>query len=221
MVKAKEFVAVWHLIRIPWLQQIHTTRKPPEFATRRAWKSFAVGVFSTSTVRPGDPTTIARIKFAEYLHFKNLVSIPKGRFHFLKDETPGTIDEKVPIQMIQDTIRELADINFFYDMFEVEHRRTFDGPAEIETRMASALSTFSLSLPAKIPQSTPAKHAAWLAGVRDFIRPWTRTPPQSFELQLGNPPTPPQVDALERAVAHVYCSTVTHVLRRRPVVPYY
>ena len=170
--KAKEFVAVWRLIRFQWLREVFETRTPPVFATRRAWKSFAAGVFSDAKVQPHNETSIARIRFAEFLRFKKIIVLPRENFTFHKDDVPGSIDDKVTVEMIRDTVHELTDLNFFFDMFEVEYHRTYDSPAEIRDRMRSVTSPFSLTFPQKIPRSRLVDRAGWLVRVRDFIRPW-------------------------------------------------
>lgn len=219
--KAKEFVAVWRLIRFKWLHEVFVTRKPPEFATRKAWKSFATGVFSNAKIQPGNETSIARIRFAEFLCFNRIISLPRDDFTFLKGEVPGTIDEKVSTEMVRDTVRELADLNFFFDMFEVEYHRTYDPPMEIKERMWPATCPLSLTFPQKIPRSTLADRAAWLVRVRDFVRPWHGSKSADFDLEPSDDPTIDEVIALERAVAHIYCSNVTYMLRRRPSLPRY
>ena len=197
------------------------TRRPPEFATRKAWKSFTVGVFSGSTIQPHNETSVARIRFAEYLCFKKVISLPRENFTFTKDEAPGTIDEKVTVEMVRDTVRELADLNFFFDMFEVEYYRTYDSPTEITERMRPATLPLSLTYPQKIPRAELTDRAAWLVRVRDFIRPWHGKKTRDFDIKLSDNPTNDEVTALERAVAHVYCWNVTHILRRRPSLPRY
>lgn len=179
------------------------TRKPPEFATRKAWKSFAIGVFSNAEIKPHNETSIARIRFAEFLCLKSVLSLPRENFVFLKGEEPGTIDEKVPVEMVRDTVRELADLNFFFDMFEVEYHRTYDPPMEIKDRMWPASSPLSLTVPQQIPRSKLTDRAEWLVRVRDFIRPWPGEKSADFELELAENPILDQVVALERAVAHV------------------
>ena len=220
--KAKEFVAVWRLVRIYWLREVFMSRRPPEFATRRAWKSFAAGTFSGPISRMTNEASIARVRFAEFLCFRQVVSLPREEFTFLQGEVPGTIDEKVTTKMVRDTVLELTDLNFFFDMFEVEYLRTYDSPVEITDRMRPVLSPFSLAVPtAKIARSQLTDRAAWLARVRDFIRPWDGKRSNDFELKLSANPTIDEVTALEKAVAHLYCSNVTYVLRRRPVLPRY
>jgi len=219
--KAKEFVAVWRLVRFKWLHEVFMARKPPGFATRKAWKSFVVGVFSGPVINPNTETSIARYRFAEFLCFKDVISLPRENFTFFKGDIPGTIDEKVTTELVRDTVIELADLNFFFDMFEVEYRRTYDSPAEITLRMRPATSPLSITFPNKIPRSRLSDRAAWLVRVRDFIRHWDGTKSQDFELTPSENPTIDEVAALEKAVAQVYCSNVTYVLRRRPVLPCY
>jgi hypothetical protein len=219
--KAKEFVAIWSLVKIEWLQQVFSNMAPPRFATRRAWKSFAVSTFSGATIRAHNETTIARIQFAEFLGRKRVLSLQREPFTFFKDDTPGTIDEKVSLRMVKETVAELADLNFFFDLFEVEYRRTYDAPTEITARMQPAMSPFSLTLPRRIPRSKLADRAVWLIRVRDLIRPWHGEKSPDFDLELPDNAAAVDVERLEFAVASIYCSNVTHVLRRRPVLPRY
>lgn len=192
---------------------------PPAFATRKAWKSFTSGVFSGAKIQPNNEISIARVRFAEFLHFKKILSLPRANFTFLKGETPGSIDEKVTVEMVRDTVRELADLNFFFDMFEVEYRRTYDPPAEIRDRLQSVMSPSSLTFPMQIQRSRLADRVRWLTQVRDFIRPWHGAKPQGFDLKPSEDLD--EVATLEKAVAHVYCTNVTYILRRRPVLPRY
>ena len=220
--KAKEFVAVWKLIRHRWLYEVFMNRKPPEFATRKAWKSFAVSAFSQpEIINPNNETSIARVRFTEFMHFPKIISLPRESFTFSKGDVPGTIDEKVSTEMVRDTVRELVDLNFFFDMFEVEYYRTYDPPVEIVERMRPVMSPFSLTYPQHIPRSTLAERAAWLGRVRNFITPWQGKKPKYFSIKLSDIPTDGEVAVLEAAVADVYCSNVTYVLRRRPVLPRY
>ena len=219
--KAKEFAAVWRIVRLPWLHEVFVTRRPPEFATRRAWKAFATGTFSGAKLITGDEVSTAVICFSEFLGLKKPSMVPRESFSFLKGEVPGPIDEKVTVEMVRETVCELTDLNFFFDMFEVEYHRTYDPPMEIEERMRIATAPFSLISPKKIPRVQLADRAAWLVGVRDFIRPWNGEKPKGFDVELSGEPTAREVASLEAAVAHVYCSNVTYILRRRPVLPRY
>jgi len=220
--RAKEFVAVWQLVRLYWLREVFSCRRPPEFATRRAWKSFTVGVFSGSVMQAKNEATITRICFTEFLSLRKIVSLPREDFTFVKGEVPGSIDKKVTTDMVRDTIRKLTDLNFFFDMFETEYLRIYDSPMEIIDRMQPAMSPFNLTVPTdKIPRSRLTDRAAWLAWVRDFIWPWDGKKSKDFELKLSVDPRLDEVAAFEKAVAHVYCSNVTYTLRRRPVLPRY
>ena len=219
--KAKEFVAVWRIIRFDWLNRMYGTRAPPKFATRKAWKSFTAGVFSNATIQPNNETSIARVRFAEFLGFKKIMALPRENFTFVKDEVPGSIDEKITVEMVRDTVRELADLNFFFDMFEIEYRRTYDAPDEIRDRMWPVTSPLSLTFPKDIPRSQLADRAAWLTRVRDFIKCWPGKKPEGFDLHVSDRSTVNEVTALEKAVADFYCSNVTYILRRRPVLPRY
>ena len=218
----KEFVAVWRLVRTYWLSEVLMSRRPPEFATRRAWKSFAAGVFSGSIVQTHHAISTTRARFAEFMWFGKILSLPREDFTFFKGDVPGTIDKKVTTEMVRDTVIELTDLNFFFDMFEVEYLWTYDSPGEIVDQMQPAMGPFSLAIPKeKIPQSRLIDLAGWLIRVRDFIRPWDGKKSKDFDLEFSAGPTIDKVDALEKAVAEVYCSNVTYILRRRPVLPRY
>lgn len=219
--KAKEFVAVWRVIRLPWLRRVFVEGRPPSFATRRAWKSLAAGTFSAGEIQPTSETSIARINFAEFLGFTRVLSIKRESYSFLKEEIPGPVDDKITIDMVREAVRELADLNFFYDMFEIEYRRTYDSPHEICDRMLPIVRNDNLTLPVPVPRSRLPDRAAWLTAVRDFMSPWSGSKPPSFNVQIPDPPTLGSVESLESAVAEVYCSNVTLILRRRPVLPRY
>jgi len=113
-----------------------------------------VGVFSDSVMQAKNKATIARIHFTEFLSLRKIVSLPREDFTFVKGEVPGSIDEKVTTDMVRDTVRELTDLNYFFDMFEIEYLCTYDSPMEIIDRMRPAMSPFNLTVPTdKIPRS--------------------------------------------------------------------
>jgi hypothetical protein len=219
--KAKEFVAVWRIVKLPWLFEVSATRRPPAFATRRAWKSFAAGSFSEAEIQPNNEASIARINFAEFLKFKSPLSLTRQSYSYLKEETPGPVHEVITIEMVRQAVCELTDLNFFFDMFEIEYRRTYDAPGDIEGRMSSIMSPGTLSFPQPIPRSDLADRAKWLVRVRDFMRDWEGPKPPAFDTEPSNLTALGDILHFESAVATVYCSNVTHILRRRPVIPRY
>ena len=219
--EAKELVAVWKLIRHWWLREVFMHRKPPDFATQRAWMLFVISAFSDPAVKLNNERSMARIRFAEFMHIPKVISIARDQFVFSRGDIPGTIDEKVPTKMVRDTVCELADLGFFFDMFEVEYYRTYDPPAEIEERLRPVMFPSSFTYPQCIPRSTLVQRAAWLVKVRDFITPWQTKKPDGFFAPLSDPPTDREVRHFETAVAEVYCLNVTRVLRRHPVLPRY
>jgi hypothetical protein len=219
---AKDFVAMWRLVRTYWLCEVLMNRKPPEFATRKAWKTFVAGSFTGTPTNLKSENSRVRVKFAEFLHLPKAIAITRENFVFDKEDgVVGTIDEKVSVEMVRETVRELSDLGFFFDMFEVEYYRTYDSPPEILERLRPAMFPCSLTVPSPIPRSTLDERATWLCRVRDFIEPWQGKKPEGFFVQLSEPPTDHEVCVLEEAVADVYCSNVTYILRRRPVIPRY
>ena len=218
--KAKEFVAVWRIVRLSWLWRVFMTREPPAFASRKAWKSFANASFSAADIRPDNETSRFRVSFAEFLGFKGVLSIERETYSFLKEETRGPVHEKITTDMVREAVRELADLNFYFDMFEVEYRRTYDTPYDIDQRMRRVMSS-SFTNPIPVPRSDPGDRAAWLVAVRDFMRPWGGKKPLAFDVNPPDVPTLEDVIPFESAIAHVYCMNVTSVLRRRPVLPRY
>lgn len=217
--KAKEFVAVWRIVRLPWLYGVFMARRPPDFATRRGWKSFAAGSFSTSEIQPNNETSIVRIEFAEFLGFRKVLALNRDRYAFLKEEAYGRVEEKITIDMVREAVCEIADLNFFYDIFEIEYKRTYDPPDDICKRMVGIMGNGNLLHPVRVPRSNLSDRAAWLTAVRDFMLPWEGTKPSDFHVTPPEHPTPKGLACFEFAVAKVYCSNVTYILRRRPVLP--
>lgn len=219
--RAKEFVAVWRIVKANWLMSVFSVRRPPEFATRKAWKSFIAGSFSTSQFKPGTETSIARINFAEFTRLGKVLSLRREDYAHLREETPGPVHDKITLDMVRQAVCELSDLNFFYDMFDIEYHRTYDPPDDICVRMRPFMSPFSMTVPVPIPRSRLPDRAAWLTAVRDFMDNWPGKKPLGFDINLPDPPTLAEIIPLESAVADFYCSNVTYLLRRRPVVPPY
>ena len=195
-------------------------RRPPDCVTRRAWKSFAASSFSTAEIQPTNETSIAHIDFAEFLGFRKVLSLKRESYAFLKEEIPGPVDKMITMDMVHEAVRELTDLNFF-DMFEVEYRRTYDAPDDICKRMEPVMQRCSFSVPAPIPRSELSDWALWLLAVRDFIQDWQGAKPPRFNTKLPNPVTLRDVVLLESAIAKVYCSNVMYILRRHPIIPRY
>ena len=221
MQKAREFVAVWRIVKLYWLSALVYQMAPPPFATRKAWKSFTAGSFSTSEIQPDRETSIARIDFAEFLGFKRVLSLKREDFAFLKDEVPGPVDKVISFDMVRETVRELLDLNFFFDMFEIEYRRTYDPPNYIHKRMHPVLQPGTLIHPAPIPRSDLSDRAKWLVAVRDFMQDWQGPKSSAFNAGLPSPATLNDVAGFETSIANLYCHNVTYILRRRPTVPRY
>ena len=172
-------------------------------------------------VKLSNPTTVARVQFSEFLRFKWIDLLPEKDFYFLKGETPGTNNEKVTIQMVHDTVCKLANLNFFFDMFEVKYYWTYDAPYEVEDQIQPLMSPGTFLLPQEIPHSMLADHAKWLIQVQDFIWPWKGRKLDGFNPVLTDNPNPRKVASLEAAITHLYCSNVTYMLCHCPVLPHY
>jgi len=194
---------------------------PPPFATRRAWKSFAAGSFSTSEVQPNSPTSIARIDFAEFLGFSKVLSLKRENYTSLKEEIPGPVDKMISLEMVRETVGELTNLNFFLDMFEIEYLRTYDPPGDIERRMWPILRPGSLTLPLPISHANLVDRVTWLVAIRDFMQDWQGPKTSTFYTNLPDPVTPDNIVGFESAIANLYCHNVTYTLRRRPSLPRY
>jgi hypothetical protein len=217
--KAKEFVALWRVVRFEWLERVFITRRPPAFATRDAWKLFASGTFSTLQVQPDDETSLVRVKFAEFLGLDRVLTLPGDSFCFENDNDPAPIDEKITMEMIRETVCELADLNFFFDALEIEQARTGDDPYDILDRMVPMTGDESFTSCPSIPRTSLLDRANWLLAVREFVENWPML--SEFSVRIRNPPTSCSVEVLESAVAQVYCAYVTFLLHRPPVLPRY
>jgi hypothetical protein len=217
---AKKFVAVWRTVKHLWLKRVFDTRRPPEFATGRGWRSFAFGTFSTPGLEP-DETSAVCIEFSKYLGLDCVLSLDRERYSE-PGQAPGSIDIKVSVEMIRETVSELADLNFFFDMFEVEHELGRGEPQEIFRRMAPVMRSNRLILVAPICRSSLDSRGAWLMDVYSIVENWPgSTKPDQYTNVRRPFEDPSFVRALEATVADLYCYNVTHVLHRHPVVPRY
>lgn len=209
------------MVKHTWLWELNLRVSPPPFATRRAWKSFATGSFSTSEVQPNNATSIAQINFAEFLGFSKVLSLKRESYTSLKEEVPGPVDKIISLEMVQETVCELTNRNFFLDMFEIEYLRTYDPPGNIERRMWPILRPGSLTLPLPISHTNLANRATWLVAIRDFMQDWQGPKPSTSDANLPSLITPEDIIGFESAIANLYCHNVTYTLRRRPSLPQY
>lgn len=216
--RAKEFVAVWRTVRSRWLERVFVTRRAPSFATRDAWKMFARGSFQ---VQPDYETLLVCIKFANFLGLERVLSLPEDNFCFENDDDPAPLDQKITVKMLRGTVRELTDLNFFFDLLEVEQARTGEDGFEICDRMYPMTAEMPFTSCLDIPRSSLWNRRDWLLAVRDVVANWPMTRSPLGFLANTNPPSLCSVEALEAAVAHVYCTHVTLLLHRQPVLPRY
>lgn len=219
-VAAKEFVAVWRTVRELWLYQVFKTRRAPEFATREGWKLFVSGTLSSSKIKPEERLAIC-VKFSKYLGLDHVLFLDRKRYSEL-DEAPGPISVKITADMVRETVSELADLNFFFDMFEVEHELGRGEPGEICRRMELVMRGGRLTRPVPIRRSTLCERGVWLMSVYEFIKGWPGSSRQDLYARIQRPIRDHLlVRSLETTVADLYCYNVTHTLRRRPVLPRY
>ena len=206
--KIKQLVAVWLEVRVQWVSRVSLFRRAPGFATKEAWKMFASGTFSLS--RTAKEITVCK-NFAGFLEKTTPLALTQASIGGVSFET------------IQIVIQELANLNFYFDMLEVEQRLTGRGVEEISERMRSITDSSYLIFPGLAGRSTNEEIAGWLMEIRDFIRHWPYDESLwwIFEMPLSKTSLDVDLNALESAISDVYCSCVSRVLHRRPVLPRY
>ena len=68
ILEIREFVAVWMIVREMWVERALYLRRPPSFATKKAWRLFATGAFRTpSTEEVQRRVVTVRRNFAGFL----------------------------------------------------------------------------------------------------------------------------------------------------------
>lgn len=209
--RINDFVAVWRHVRLSWITNVLHLRRPPDFATRAGWESFASGTFLLPGEHHGEQVLTARENFCEFLEFNGLLTLNRDVYSLNTAGVQGPVDEVISTKVIHETIQELADLNFFFDLFEIEYRRTGDSLRDIVDRMQGITRSDGFLLPGEIPRSSADELEGWYIAIRDFMVPWPGEKPPTF---FSN-----DLFSLERGVVSFYCSSVFRILRRQPVPP--
>jgi hypothetical protein len=123
--------------------------------------------------------------------------------------------------MIRETVCELADLNFFFDLLQIEHARTGDDPHDIRDRMAPVSAGQPFTSCPKIPRSSLFDQAMWLFALRNFVANWPLRKEFGFYVEVRYRPASWTIRTLESSVAEVYCLCVRALLYRSPVLPRY
>ena len=228
VLQLKRFVYVWLKVKSRWLRRVSKELQPPEFANRRAWRTFMRGTFDTSTIKPESEAGRSRLRFADYL----------GLLEPLKFDINSTrigsnparhLDKTINASLIQTALHDINDINFLHDIYEVELRRTWDLPSVIAGRLSRIAGDNEnpFESPSMISRSSVSERLKWIVALREIIKEWPSSfqKPQSFYLEPRETATVgPRVDdllALEFAVAKYYAHAAEEVLGRRPTIPLY
>jgi hypothetical protein len=227
ILQLKRFVYVWLKIKSRWLLKVSEELQPPEFATRRAWRTFMRGSFDPQPIKPDSEAGRSRLRFADYL---GLPEPPK--FNILNTRlglgSPRHLEHTVDRDIIKRALQEISDINFLHDVYEVELRRTWDLPSVIMSRLALITSgnQFFFMRPSVLSRFSVSARLEWITGLREIISQWpTSLPkPTNFDLKPRTTSKGSNVEdlfALELAVARFYCLTAEDVIGRKATVPLY
>ena len=228
LLQLKRFVFVWRKVSAAWFRRVSEELQPPDFSTRRAWRTFMRGSFDLSPLRPESEAGKSRLRFAGYL---DLPEPPKFNIDqtFFNCDPPKPLDKTVDVQVIKSVLFKVAQVNFFHDVYEVELKRTWDLPSVVLERLQPITGSSNYFLdPAPVTFSTIEDRVKWLLAFRDVVSPW----PSSFQKSKDFDIVPRRssdkaalkvqdVTALELALARFYCHTAQEILGQRPTIPLY
>lgn len=228
VLQLKRFVYTWEMIKTAWFRKVSEELQPPGFSTRRAWRTFMRGSFDPAPINPQSEAGKSRLRFAAYL---GLPEPPKFDINStrLQDNVPDALDKTVSTSLIRTALRQVNDINFLYDVFEVELKRTWDLPSVILERLqdiaCGSKNCFANPNPAASPW-TVEERANWIFALRNLITCWPSSTPKPPYFDLVPRKTGTRFDvrdvfALELAVARFYCCAAEQILGRRPTIPLY
>lgn len=227
VLQLKRFVYTWVKIRNRWLQKVSEELQAPDFSTRRAWRTFMRGSFDPEPINPESEAGKSRLRFTAYM------GLPEPPTHdiastSLGSKPPSHLDRTVDRHTVEEILRQVNQVNFFYDVFEVELKRTWDLPSTILERLQPITHNRQnyFANPNPLVLTKLEERASWLLAFRDVITPWPCTIPKSSNFAL----VPRQTDrglnvqdiiALELALARFYCYAAEEILGRRPTIPLY
>lgn len=227
VLQLKRFVYAWVKIRSRWLQKVSEELQAPDFSTRRAWRTFMRGSFDPAPINPESEAGKSRLRFTAYL------GLPEPPTHDINSTSLGSnprshLDRTVDLHTVEATLREVNQINFFYDVFEVELKRTWDLPSTILERLqpiTRGLQNY-FAEPNPVVLAKLEERASWLLAFRDVLTTWPSSSPKPHNFALDLRQTDrgfnvQDVIALELALARFYCNVADEILGRRPTIPLY
>ena len=185
------------------------------------------GSFDPAPLKPESEAGRSRLRFTAYL------GLPEPpRFDIkstrLRGNPPDTLEATVRVPTVQYTLRQVNDINFFHDVFEVELKRTWDLPSSIIERLQGITggSSDCFANPKPIVLRSIEERARWIFELRDVITLWPSSVAKPLHFNLVPRETdkgfnPQDIMALELAVAKFYCQAAGEILGRRPTIPLY
>jgi len=227
VLQLKRFVYAWVKIRSRWLQRVGEEFQAPDFSTRRAWRTFMRGSFDPAPINPESEAGKSRLRFTAYL------GLPEPPTYDISSTSLGSdpqrhLDYTVDRRTVEAILRQVNQLNFFYDVFEVELKRTWDLPSTILERLQPITRGRQnyFSDPNPMVLTKLEERASWLLAFRDVLTPWPSSfaRPPSFDLVLRQTDRGLNVQdivALELALARFYCHAAEEILGRRPTIPLY
>jgi len=223
----KRFVYTWVKIRSRWLRKVSEESQAPDFSTRRAWRTFMRGSFDPAPINPESEAGKSRLRFTAYL------GLPEPPTYDINSTTfgsnpPSHLDRTVDSRTVQAVLREVNQLNFFHDVFEVELKRTWDLPSAILERLRPITKGRQnyFAEPNPMALTKLEERASWLLAFREVLTSWPCSvqKPSTFDLALRNTKRGLNVQdviALELALARFYCHAAAEILGRRPTIPLY
>ena len=185
--RVKDFVAVWRHVRRSWVMGVLHLRRPLDFATRAAWRSFSVGTFLSVDESDEEDVLTARKNFAEFLEYDRVLWIDRNAYSLDATDVQGPVDEVISAEVIHETIQELTDLEFFFALFEVEYMGTGDDFRDIVDWMKEITRSDWYVLPGTIPRSSFEGLVAWPVSVGDFMESWPGVKPPGFFTEPSAP----------------------------------
>ena len=228
VLQLKRFIYVWLKVKDKWLVRASKELQPPEFSTRRAWRTFMRGSFDPAPIKPDSEAGKSRLRFADYLGLSEPLKFDVDRTRL----GPGPLrplDKTVDKFTIRRALHELNELNFLHDVYEIELRRTWDLPSVIVDKLRQVAGgsgkDFFVNPSSPSRQSVPER-LRWIVALRDIVKEWpTSLPkPSNFDMEPRMSERGPNIEdlfALELAVARFYCCVAEELLVRRPTIPLY
>jgi hypothetical protein len=227
VLQLKRFVYVWLKVRARWLLKVSEELQPPEFANRRAWRTFMRGSFDPAPINAQSEAGKSRLRFADYLGLSPPPKFDINNTRFgLNPAHP--LDRTVDECVIRNALHEINHINFLHDVYDVELRRTWDLPSVVVDRLQHIAGSNKdcFANPTPLSLRSGSERLRWIVALREIVKEWpTSLPkPHNFELEPRETPNGPRVEdllGLELAVGRYYGHVAEEILGRRPTIPLY